>query len=138
MQITNNYNLPQSFVDFARNDKYSKGNADISVNTLIDSPRVRLMRDHHHEDRVVDVVDNVWALFGTAVHHVLESSTPTEDVVLEELQRGYHLNGRVLRHALVKVSMGPGPKTSDQEASDQSPVPEEENNSLEDPSKEEN
>ena len=84
MQITNNYNLPQSFVDFARNDKYSKGNADISVTTLIDSPRVRLMRDHYHEDRVVDVVDNVWALFGTAVHHVLESSTPTENVVLEE------------------------------------------------------
>ena len=84
MKVTNNYNLPQSFVDFARNDKYSKGNADISATTLIDSPRVRLMRDHYHEDRVVDVVDNVWALFGTAVHHVLESSTPTEDVVLEE------------------------------------------------------
>ncbi|MEB3183201.1 MAG: nucleotide exchange factor GrpE [Cyanobacteriota bacterium] len=33
-----------------------------------------------------------------------------EDVVTEELQRGYHLNGRVLRHALVKVSMGPGPE----------------------------
>ena len=33
-----------------------------------------------------------------------------EDIILEELQRGYHLNGRVLRHALVKVSMGPGPK----------------------------
>ncbi|MEB3266515.1 MAG: nucleotide exchange factor GrpE [Cyanobacteriota bacterium] len=32
-----------------------------------------------------------------------------EDVVTEELQRGYQLNGRVLRHALVKVSMGPGP-----------------------------
>ena len=24
-------------------------------------------------------------------------------------ERGYHLDGRVLRHALVKVSMGPGP-----------------------------
>jgi molecular chaperone GrpE len=38
---------------------------------------------------------------------------PSDDhpdgVVMEELQRGYHLNGRVLRHALVKVSMGPGP-----------------------------
>ncbi|QNI46724.1 nucleotide exchange factor GrpE [Synechococcus sp. A15-60] len=33
-----------------------------------------------------------------------------EDVVMEELQRGYHLNGRVLRHAMVKVSMGPGPQ----------------------------
>ena len=33
-----------------------------------------------------------------------------EDVVVEELQRGYHLSGKVLRHALVKVSMGPGPQ----------------------------
>ena len=36
------------------------------------------------------------------------SQEHSEDVIIEELQRGYHLNGRVLRHALVKVSMGPG------------------------------
>ena len=36
-----------------------------------------------------------------------------EDVVIEELQRGYHLSGKVLRHALVKVSMGPGPQQAD-------------------------
>lgn len=35
-----------------------------------------------------------------------------EDVVIAELQRGYHLDGRVLRHALVKVSMGPGPSAT--------------------------
>jgi molecular chaperone GrpE len=38
-----------------------------------------------------------------------ESHDHPEDVVIEELQRGYHLHGRVLRHALVKVSIGPGP-----------------------------
>lgn len=38
-----------------------------------------------------------------------------EDVVIEELQRGYQLNGRVLRHALVKVSMGPGPADQSRE-----------------------
>jgi molecular chaperone GrpE len=38
-----------------------------------------------------------------------ESDEHPEDVIVAELQRGYHLNGRVLRHALVKVSMGPGP-----------------------------
>jgi molecular chaperone GrpE len=36
-----------------------------------------------------------------------------EDVVIEELQRGYQLHGKVLRHALVKVSMGPGPQTDE-------------------------
>ena len=47
------------------------------------------------------------------------SEEHVEDVVIAELQRGYHLNGRVLRHALVKVSMGPGP--SGQEAPASSP-----------------
>ena len=47
------------------------------------------------------------------------SDEKAEDIVIEELQRGYHLNGRVLRHALVKVSMGPGPKAVNEEISDQ-------------------
>jgi len=84
LEITNNHKLPKSFVDFARNDKYSKGNADISVTTLIDSPRVRLMRDHFSNQRTVDAVDMIWPLFGTAVHHILESSGASEDVILEE------------------------------------------------------
>ena len=44
-----------------------------------------------------------------------ESQEHGEDVVIEELQRGYHLNGRVLRHAMVKVSMGPGPQADQRE-----------------------
>ena len=99
MKVTNNYNLPQSFVDFARNDKYSKGHADISVTTLIDSARVRVMRDHYHNERVVDVVDNIWALFGTAVHHVLESTEPSDDVVIEE-RLFTKINGWVLSGAV--------------------------------------
>jgi len=38
-----------------------------------------------------------------------------EDMIIEELQRGYHLEGKVLRHALVKVSMGPGKQNSQDE-----------------------
>ena len=38
-----------------------------------------------------------------------------EDFIIEELQRGYHLDGKVLRHALVKVSMGPGKQSSQEE-----------------------
>ena len=39
----------------------------------------------------------------------------SEDFIIEELQRGYHLDGKVLRHALVKVSMGPGKQNSQAE-----------------------
>ena len=48
-----------------------------------------------------------------------ENQEHAEDIVCEELQRGYHRDGRVLRHAMVKVSMGPGPATSSDAASEQ-------------------
>ena len=48
-----------------------------------------------------------------------ENQEHAEDIVCEELQRGYHRDGRVLRHAMVKVSMGPGPESSSDPASEQ-------------------
>jgi len=66
------------------------------------------------------------------------SNEKAEDIVTEELQRGYHLNGRVLRHALVKVSMGPGPKVANDEISDQSAPNQEQSESSDDSTKEEN
>ncbi len=87
MKITNNFGMPQPFVDFAINDKYSKGKADISVTTLIDSPKIRLMKEKHDHQIEVDAVDMVWALFGTAVHSVLENSKQSEDSITEETQR---------------------------------------------------
>jgi hypothetical protein len=84
MKITNNHNLPDAFLNFARDDKYSRGKADISVTTLIDGPRIRLMKDLHDEEIETDVVDMIWALFGTAVHHVLESANDPANVQVEE------------------------------------------------------
>ena len=60
-----------------------------------------------------------------------------EDIVLEELQRGYHLNGRVLRHALVKVSMGPGSKPVNEEISDETSSNQDQDKSEEDSTKDE-
>ena len=99
MRITNKFGMPQPFVDFAINDKYSKGKADISVTSLIDSPRVRIMKEVYDEDVEIDAVDMVWALFGTAVHSVLEQSNPSKDIITEE--RLYSkLNGWILSGAL--------------------------------------
>ena len=57
-----------------------------------------------------------------------------EDIVIEELQRGYHLEGKVLRHALVKVSMGPGPSNNSQDQEEKDRVDEdlESDNNLSD------
>ena len=63
MVITNKFGLPESIATFARSDKYTKGNADISVTSLIDM---------------------VWALFGTAVHRILEQTEENDNVIVEE------------------------------------------------------
>ncbi len=52
------------------------------------------------------------------------SEKEKEDIIIEELQRGYHLDGKVLRHALVKVSMGPGPIKNSQEETEKDKVEE--------------
>ncbi len=52
------------------------------------------------------------------------SDKEREDIIIEELQRGYHLEGKVLRHALVKVSMGPGPSEISQEETEKDKVEE--------------
>ena len=59
--------------------------------------------------------------FDPSLHEAVlreESHDHHEDVVMEELQRGYHLNGKVLRHAMVKVSMGPGPSSEGSDSVD--------------------
>ena len=61
-----------------------------------------------------------------------ENREHPEDVVIEELQRGYHLNGRVLRHAMVKVSMGPGPSGDASAADSHSEQPQPEQSQSED------
>jgi len=104
MKITNNFGMPQPFVDFAINDKYSKGKADISVTTLIDSPKIRLMKEKHDHEIEVDAVDMVWALFGTAVHSVLENSKQSDDSITEERLystiSGWVLSGAVDRQEI--------------------------------------
>jgi len=99
MKITNNFGMPQPFVDFAINDKYSKGKADISITSLIDSPRVRIMKNVYDNDIEVDAVDMVWALFGTAVHSVLEQSNSSKNIINEERLYASH-NGWIISGAL--------------------------------------
>ncbi len=84
MKITNRHNLPDTFLSFARRENYSKGKSDISVTTLIDAPRVSILKQQESDNIEVDAVDMIWPLLGTAVHHMLESSDPKGNVTMEE------------------------------------------------------
>ena len=104
MKITNKFGMPQPFVDFAINDKYSKGKADISVTSLIDSPKIKIMKEKYNDQIEVDAVDMVWALFGTAVHSVLEQSNSSENIINEERlysdRNGWILSGAIDRQEI--------------------------------------
>lgn len=81
--LTNKFFLPDAFVRAVKNEKYSsRGN--ISITSLIDSPRVRLLKKHHTYEE--DVSSTVWALFGTAVHAIIERSSEFHDDVENEMQ----------------------------------------------------
>ena len=84
MKITNKNNLPDTFLSFARDGKYDKGNADISVTTLIDSPRINILKGQNKGEIESDVSDMIWPLLGTAVHHMLESGPAKGNVTMEE------------------------------------------------------
>mgnify|MGYP000176728092 CR=1 FL=1 len=47
MKITNEYELPQPFLNIAKNPSYSKGKAHISATSLLNSPKiVTLLKKH--------------------------------------------------------------------------------------------
>ena len=98
MKFTNNYNLPEVFMQFLRNEKYSKGDSDISVTSLIDSPRIARLRSLHSKQMTVDVSERIPALFGTAVHMVLQGFDDPNFIVEERLYAkmyGWTLSGAI-------------------------------------------
>ncbi len=67
--LTNKYGLPNTLYDAIKYDTHKLA-GDISVTTLIDAPQVRLLKKKHTYEE--DVVDGLYALMGTALHHILE------------------------------------------------------------------
>ena len=99
MKITNVHNVPDQFVRYARSDKYSKGDADISVTQLIDAPRISILRRQHDSEMSKDITDMTYALLGTACHHILEQSEPDPNEIHEERlsieMYGWKLSGAI-------------------------------------------
>lgn len=83
MILTNKYKLPKAFEKFSKNDEYSRGDADISVTSLIDSPQVFRLRTKHDSEITEDVSDQIFSLLGTAIHLVLERGAD-ENAITEE------------------------------------------------------
>ena len=97
-KITNIHNLPQTLVNLAMRDTYSRGNANISVTELIGSPKIRILKNDKRDEIVTDVSDMLWSLLGRAMHTVVEQGADSEHIAEERLftmVSGWRLSGGI-------------------------------------------
>lgn len=83
--LTNKYDLPKSLVNAASKFKYSKGAAEYSVTTLIDSPRIALLKARHESELTEDISDNMFRLLGSALHLLVEKNADETEQSEERL-----------------------------------------------------
>lgn len=74
MQLTNKFGIPETVLRAIRADDYSRGESDISVTGLLRPPQMSVLEKKHHEEIEIDARDEVWKLWGQAVHTVIEKA----------------------------------------------------------------
>lgn len=76
MKITNKLNLPEAFVKFVSDGDREYVDHRYSVTELLLSVREILLNRKYAQEIEYDVSDSIPALFGTAVHQILENYAP--------------------------------------------------------------
>jgi hypothetical protein len=83
MIITNKLNLPESFVNMAKQD-YIFADNEYRVTSLLKGIRETILERRHFNEIEQDVSDMIWLLFGTAVHGILEHQQEGDNEIKEE------------------------------------------------------
>lgn len=74
-KITNKLNLPKSFINYADSSNVHTYEPNTySVTELLSGTREIVLRRRHRDEITTDICDMIPALFGTAVHKVLEEN----------------------------------------------------------------
>jgi hypothetical protein len=72
VKLTNKLGLPSPLVEAIRNDAYHSGDADYSITTLLQPPRVVALKRAHEHEMEEDASDRIYSLQGQSVHTILE------------------------------------------------------------------
>ena len=97
MNYTNDNDLPQPFVNAVKsNHRYTPKR--YSVTDVLGGTCEAVLKRRHDSDITEDVSQRIWALFGTAVHKVLEQAEASPTQLQEqwfsvEVQDGYRVSG---------------------------------------------
>lgn len=97
MKITNKLGLPSPFVEAVSRD-YQYKDKQYSVTALLKGVREAILQRRHNDEIEQDCSEMAWAIFGTAVHSILENAQEMTDELKEtklitELPNGYKLSG---------------------------------------------
>lgn len=96
MKVTNKFSLPKPFVDAATsNHTYTP--TRYSVTSIFGGLTRAILTRRHQDEITVDASDAVWAVYGSAVHKILEESqegdTEFKETKLTVPVNGYTLSG---------------------------------------------
>jgi hypothetical protein len=89
MIITNKMNLPEGFVKAVSTEKHN-AEGSLSATTLIQGVKEIILTDRYWDLLEDDVSDRIWAIFGSAVHSILESEGEYD---FTEQDMSYEVNG---------------------------------------------
>jgi len=96
MKITNNLNLPAGFVRACSTNKHNKPGR-LSATTLLKGIKEIILTERHFDEIEIDVADQIWAIWGTAVHALLEHEGADEvaEEYVELPMSGITITGRI-------------------------------------------
>ena len=98
MRLTNKFELPEVFVNLMTRSTYTKGKAHLSVTELLNSPQIVQLKRKHWDELEEDVADKIFALFGTAMHSILEHGKTDGTIVEQRLHAnidGWDISGAI-------------------------------------------
>lgn len=72
MQVTNKLHLPAAFVHAVSTERHNAPGC-YSATTLNKGAKEIVLTDRHYDEIEIDAADNVWAVWGTAVHSIFEN-----------------------------------------------------------------
>jgi hypothetical protein len=102
VRLTNRLGLPRSIERAVRNDRYSRGDAHISVTGLIGPARKRAIEIKHADEITEDVSERIWSLMGQIAHGILERADDQgwceERLFIE--RHGWRISGSFDRYVL--------------------------------------
>lgn len=72
MKVTNNLHLPEALVEAVSIDRHNEPD-HYSATTLNKGTKEIMLMNRHFDELTVDAADNIWAVWGTAVHAIMEA-----------------------------------------------------------------